>query len=317
MINGLRHEDARDALEALALDALDASERAAVMAHVAGCSVCQRELAALENAAAQLTFAVRPVPMSDVARDRVKGRLMKRVSGVRSETPRDVDAIKGRIPRHRPTGELEAELEAPGEKPFQILVPHPDAPPAHPERLHVSTQGAWWLAAAASLVAAVSLASLYQVTQERDALKTAFQAVSLDKSGSRQASDSLRATLAARDRVIANLTGPNVAVMTLASTGPNAPSARMFWNQAANAWTLVAHRLPKPLPGRTYQLWFVTTKQKISAGTFTSSASGDAMMQATYALPKDAQLAALAVTDEPEAGSAQPTTTPVLLALAR
>jgi Anti-sigma-K factor rskA. len=317
MSNGLRHEDAWNALEAIALDALDASERGAVMAHVAGCSVCQGELAALENAAAQLAFAVRPVPMSDAARDRVKSRLMKRVSVGRSETPRDNEVGRGRTPRHRPTAELEAELEVPGEKPFHILVPDPDAPLAHPARMHVSSQRAWWLAAAASLIAAVSLASLYQVTRERDALTTAFQAVSLDKSGSRQAAESLRATLAARDRVIANLTGPNVAVMTLASTGPNAPSARMFWNQSANAWTLVAHRLPKPLPGRTYQLWFVTTKQKISAGTFTSGANGDAMMQATYALPSDAKLAALAVTDEPEAGSPQPTTTPVLLALAR
>jgi hypothetical protein len=40
------------------------------------------------------------------------------------------------------------------------------------------------------------------------------------------------------------------------------------------------------------------------------------MYQATYALPKDAQLAAVAVTDEPEAGSAQPTTTPVIISVA-
>jgi anti-sigma-K factor RskA len=153
------------------------------------------------------------------------------------------------------------------------------------------------------------------VAQERDAAQTAFQAVSFDKSGSRQALDSLRANLADRDRVIANLTGPNVAVMTLASAGPNAPTARMFWNQSVNAWTFVAHNLPRPATGRTYQLWLVTTKQKISAGTFMPGANGDAMMRATYALPKDA-LAAVAVTDEPEAGSPQPTTTPVILGLA-
>ena len=314
MSNGLRHEEARNALEALALDALDASERAAVMAHVAGCPVCRFELTALEAAAAQLTYAVRPVPMTDAARDRVKNRLMNRVSGGRLDTPRDSEVVAGRIPHHRPTAELEAELEAPGAKPFHILVPHAGSEPAHHEVRHFTAQRAWWLAAAATLVAAVSLASLYQVTQERDAATTAFQVASSDKSGNRQVLDSLRARVADRDRIIANLTGPNVAVMTLASAGPNAPTGRMFWNQSVNAWTFVAHNLPAPAAGRTYQLWLVTAKQKISAGTFVPGANGEAMMQATYALSKDA-LAAVAVTDEPEAGSPQPTTTPVLVAV--
>ncbi len=315
MSNGMTHEEARNALEALALDALDASERAAVVAHVDGCAVCRYELTALENAAAQLTFAVRPVPMSDEQRDLVRGRLMSRVSGGRSETPRDNQAVAGRIPYHRPTTELEAELEAHGEKPFHILVPHATGETPHHEIVHFTASRAWWLAAAASVAAIVSLASLYQVTKERDAVTTAFQVASSDRSGNRQVLDSLRASVESRDRVIANLTGPDVAVMTLASAGPNAPTGRMFWNQSVNAWTFVAHNLPKPAPGRTYQLWLVTAKQKISAGTFMPGANGDAMIQATYALAKDA-LAAVAVTDEPEAGSAQPTTTPVIVGVA-
>ena len=86
----------------------------------------------------------------------------------------------------------------------------------------------------------------------------------------------------------------------------------MFWDQSVDAWTFVAHNLPKPKTGRTYQLWLVTATQKISAGTFMPGVNGDAVVRATYALPKDA-LAAVAVTDEPEAGSAQPTTVPVIV----
>ena len=315
MSNGLPHEEARNALEALALDALDASERAAVLAHVDGCSVCRHELAALQNTAAKLTYLVRPVPMSAVARDRVKERLMSRATAQRTGSHRDSDAVTARTSDPGPVSGKERDRDTPA-KPLQILVPHPDiAPPQH--SLPRSTgRGAWWFAAAATLVAAVSLASLYKVNEERGAAAMALKLASADNARSRGVVDSLRANLASRDRMIANLTGPDVAVMTLASTGPNPPSARMFWNQSANAWTLVVHHLPKPLPGRTYQLWFVTKNQKISAGTFASGANGDAVMQATYTLPKDAQLAALAVTDEPEAGSAQPTTTPVLLALA-
>lgn len=314
MSNGLPHEEARNALEALALDALDASERAAVMAHVDSCAVCRYELTALENAAAQLAYAVRPVPMPDAQRDRVRGRLMSRVSGARLEAPRESD-VSGRIAHHRPTAELEAELEAHGEKPFHILIPNAGHEPPHRDLVNFSTSRGWWFAAAASLVAAISLVSLYQMTKERDALRSAFQVVAVDRSGSRQQLDSLRNSIATRDRTIANLTGPDVAVMTLTSAGGAAPSARMFWNPSENAWTFVAHNLPKPAPGRAYQLWLMTAKEKISAGMFMPGANGDAMMQATYALPRNA-LSAVAVTDEPEAGSAQPTTTPVIVGLA-
>ena len=51
MSDDMTHETASEALEALALDALDASERERVLAHVVDCAECQRELAAFERAA--------------------------------------------------------------------------------------------------------------------------------------------------------------------------------------------------------------------------------------------------------------------------
>ena len=87
----------------------------------------------------------------------------------------------------------------------------------------------------------------------------------------------------------------------------------MFWDQRHDAWTFVAHQVPMPKAGRTYQLWLVTPTAKISAGTFAPTPDGEVMMQATYALPKDS-LAAVAVTDEPMGGSPEPTTQPFLVA---
>ena len=312
MSNGMAHEEAREALEALALDALSAPERAAVLAHVDGCAVCRHELAALESSATELAYAVRPLPMSDAQRDRVRGRLLQRAAAERADAIHAPPAlVLERVPPHRPTTELVTALDAHGEKPFHILIPHtPNEGLHHPT--HWTAARAWWLATAASIVAAVSVASLYQVTSERDSINAAYQLVAGDRSVGRAAADSLRAVVADRDRLVANLTGPQVAVMTLASSGTQAPSARMFWDQSVNAWTFVAHNLPKPKAGRTYQLWLVTAKLKISAGTFMPGANGDAVVRATYALPKNA-LAAVAVTDEPEAGSLQPTTTPVIV----
>ncbi len=282
-IAGMSHEQALQALEALALDALDADERVAVLAHVAGCAICQQEVIALQATAAQLAYAVTPVPMPAVQRDRIRARLVGRVL-----------ADRGHAPEVHPSANS------------VILVPHP-ATAAHAGR-HWLESKASWLAMAASLVAAVSLATLYQVTKERDTIREAYQFASSRTGGS----DSLRAALEDRDRLIANLTGPQVAVVTLTSGGIHAPSARMFWDQSVDAWTFVAHNLPVPKTGRAYQLWLVTAKDKINAGTFAPDAKGDAVVRATYNLPKDA-LAAVAVTDEPAAGSPQPTTTPIIV----
>lgn len=281
---GMAHEEARGSLEALALDALDTEERAGVAAHVARCVSCQQELDSLQATAAELAYAVRPVPMSNAQRDRIRARLVGRAAADRAPAP-----------------EFHASPST------RILVPHAVPESTHLPRHWLTTKTSWF-AMAASLVAVVSLTLLLQATKERDTLRGAYQMISVQTAQV----DSLRAAVLNRDRMIANLTGPQVAVVTLASAGVSAPSARMFWDQAVNAWTFVAHNLPRPKTGRTYQLWLVTAKSKINAGTFAPDSNGNAVVRATYALAKDA-LAAVAVTDEPMAGSPQPTTTPFIV----
>ena len=80
MSESMTHEQAREALEALALDALDTSERDAAMAHVADCTMCQSELAVLENTANELAYAAAPLPMTPEQRARIRSRLMARAS---------------------------------------------------------------------------------------------------------------------------------------------------------------------------------------------------------------------------------------------
>ncbi len=111
---------------------------------------------------------------------------------------------------------------------------------------------------------------------------------------------------------IAAITGPAVTVMELSSTGVNAPTARMFWDRATNRWTVFAHGLARPKAGRAYELWLVTADKKIPAGVFRPGDDGSAVFTATYAL-RPADLKAIAVTEEPEAGVSAPTGAIVLL----
>lgn len=295
MSEGMTHESAREALEALALDALDASERDAVMAHVATCATCQSELAALENTANELAYAASPLPMPPRQRDRIRARLLARAAADRASHDPRAAATPLRVePTHTTT-------------PADVT----------PLRPYVSTRRAFgpaaWMAMAAGVVAILGVGAFLNASRQRDALRDALIAARATNGAQLAALDSLRSAVTSKDRMLANLTGPQVAVMTLASTAKAPPTGMMFWDQRHDAWTFVAHRVPMPRTGRTYQLWLVTPSAKISAGTFMPSADGEVMMQATYAMPKDS-LAAVAVTEEPGGGSPQPTTTPMMVA---
>ena len=293
--DSMTHDEAREALGALSIDVLDEEHRSAVLAHAETCEECRAELDAMRRVGGELSFAVKPVEMNGGQRDRMRARLVARAAADRPHTAHE---------HHAPPS-------------FQILVPHGSEIPQH---MHLPRS--WmqspssWLAMVACAVAVASVTLLRQANTERDTIAAAYQlATSNERLSGAGTVDSLRALIDDRNKMISSLTGPHVAVVTLAANGSPSMSARMFWDQSLNEWTFIAHNLPRPRSGRTYQLWLVTANQKISAGTFTPTAAGDALVRATYSLPRTA-LAAVAVTDEPAEGSSQPTTTPFIVGTA-
>lgn len=173
---------------------------------------------------------------------------------------------------------------------------------ARPESARVARHSiAPWLAAAALAIAAVGLAT-YSLSTRRQ-----VAGLSGELAAAQRNVDSLRASLEARDRLLAGLISPRVRVVELAATGPKPPTARMFWDQASDTWTFVAHNLANAPTGRTYQLWLITPDQrKLSAGTFVPDSTGTAVVRAQYPLAADS-LFMVAVTDEPAGGVPQPT----------
>ena len=179
----------------------------------------------------------------------------------------------------------------------------------------VAWRRAEWMAIAASMLLVASVAALTYVLRDRQNLRAALTEQIAREHRATTAGDSLRLALMSRDSIIAGLTGRDVAMMTLTSTGTRTPMGHMFWDQTRNTWTLVAHDMPTLESGRAYQLWLVTSKGKISAGTFASNTSGDAMMRSTYPLSA-AELRAVAVTEEPAGGMPQPTGPMIMVAQA-
>lgn len=269
-MNDITHADAQLALPELALDALDGSERDVVLAHVRGCDDCQRELASLQEAMHSAAEAVPARQLEPARAAAMRERLVDR-----ARASRGLRIERGGAPTAQPV-----------------------RPAARPSR-----SVAQLVPLAAAVLLAVFGASQYSRSNR----------LSADLDAARSNADQLRLRVSENERELAQrtamidaLTGPGVQVMSLSASGVKQPMARMFWDQRTNRWTMVVHNMPKPAAGRTYQVWLVTASKKISAGTFEPSASGDAMMQAVYAL-SPSELKAVAVTEEPVGGMPQPT----------
>jgi anti-sigma-K factor RskA len=301
VMRDLTHEQASEMLAEAALDALPADEQAAVVAHAAACQECALALAALRDATAQLAYAVPSMADDAARRARVRTRLLARARADLAVA--DVDGVAAGSAAGRPEAQPPADASAggrgqgsaePGSRGVRIGRREP------PRSWTASPRTAWAVAGLIAVAAAVLVGVLYTRAAD-DALQIAHS----------RAADSLRIaqledSLSVQDSTLRELTGKQVSVMQLTSGAQRAPWAWMFWNHATNHWTFVAHNLPAPPAGRTYQLWLVTPKAKISAGTFTPHPDGSAALQATYAVPKDS-LRAIAVTEEPAGGVPQPT----------
>ena len=92
----------------------------------------------------------------------------------------------------------------------------------------------------------------------------------------------------------------------------NKPRGTYFVNPRAGVM-LIASNLPTLTPGRVYEMWVIPKGQSPRpAGVFRPDSSGSAVHLQTG--PVDiANTAAFAITEEPEAGSNAPTTTPFLV----
>ncbi|HMV31466.1 MAG TPA: anti-sigma factor, partial [Gemmatimonadales bacterium] len=163
-----------------------------------------------------------------------------------------------------------------------------------------------WLALAASLVALAGVSAAWFTS--RRALAGATAAVTALQ-------DSLRARdtqLALRESELNAILDPNVLLTRMGEPGTPRPVIQLFWNRKSNRLLLHAFQLAPAGHRRAYQLWFIPrTGAPIASITFNTEPSGHGLVQAVP-VPEGVELTAAAITEEPESGSAQPTT-PVLL----
>jgi anti-sigma-K factor RskA len=164
----------------------------------------------------------------------------------------------------------------------------------------------YWGALAASVVIAAGLG--WKSTQLRK-----------DMVALRETVASAQATLAERQRrleqreaTINSIFEPGVKLYQLTASGDPEPGVQLFWDQKRNTAIIHGFRLKQIPGGREYQLWFIKDGKAIPSVTFKPEPTGHAMVE-QIPVPIGGALNAAAITVEPEGGSQQPTSTPILV----
>lgn len=183
-------------------------------------------------------------------------------------------------------------------------------PPARsPATTARARRAPYWLAGTGFALAAALGLFMLDTRAERGTDRQTF--AEADRLRTR-ALDSLAKRLAEREANFAAITGARVSVVDVNDPRSRKPMGRLFWDQATDHWTFVAHNLPMPPKGRTYQLWLQIADQKVNCGTFMPDAQGAVEIHDRYkVLPGTLQM--VAVTEEPMGGMPQPTGPMVVL----
>jgi hypothetical protein len=278
----MTHEEVRDAMPLFVVDAADHETREALLAHLAGCAACREALREFQQAADALGQAV----------PQIRPRPELRV--------RTLAAIVG-TPQTRLVRDSGRPLVRAGEADTAPRATHLPVPESK------SSTWAPWLATAAALLAAVSIAGLWQTRGQLAEMRTTLAVYQARVADAERSAQTAQATLVAYRRQLDVMASDDLLFVSLAGVPPAAAAqARAFVSPSQNAIIFSARNLPALPSARVYQLWAIAGGQPISAGTFVPNSQGRFELVADVPALVE-RPAALAVTVEPEGGVPSPT----------
>lgn len=220
-------------------------------------------------------------------------------------------SLRNRV-QERLRAEAQASVSAPAPGPAAapaaapIATPAPVAPPAltvvRGEKPSRVMPIALALAFAASALIALRL-------------NEQVRALRVEVEDQRVASLRLRDQLSARERTLRTLTdaGRDLMLVRLVPGQVQGANLQLFWNVRSGHAVIFASGLKAITAERTYQLWMIRDGKPVSVALFRPDSTGSQLLNDIPMPSSTTGIAAFAVTEEPAAGSAQPTMTPFLV----
>lgn len=213
-----------------------------------------------------------------------------------------VDGLARVVPRREPSEMVRERVlrAARGDEPSRHKAA---APVLHDKR----PMGPWLAAAAAIILAVAGLAYSVSLQQRIVDMNSRLADAATRTTAAEQAIAAAERVAADAQQIASILTAPDLARIELGGQAV-APAARgrAFWSRSRGL-IFTAYNLPPPPPGRTYQLWVLTTPETpVSAGLISLDASGEARLVIDNP-PGVATAVAMAVTLEPAGGVPAPT----------
>lgn len=299
---------------AYAVDALPDDEREVFEQHLLACDACAQEVTELQATAARLSDAAFELPPPSL-RDRV----LAEIDATRQEPPLP-SRTEDDGPPAPPTGRVDADTDTDAD----VDVASTSAPAAvaaiadelgarRARRARIVT-AVTSVAAAVLAVAVGALAvTLASVRSELDAVSAELQAASADLAATSEqltlAEGQLRDLDGAPSLQVAELMTAED-VVTVAADGEDGLAGRLVASPDRGEGVFVATGWDKAPHEHTYEAWLVYGDGAVPAGLFDVDDEGRGFHPLTGDL---GEAVAVAVTIEPEGGSPEPTTTPILV----
>ena len=289
-----------DDAAAYAVGALDGAEQAAYEAHLAECGACRSDVRAYRELVPGLAANLVPPGGAATPPPALRARI---VNAARADAARQPEAAPG--------------------PPNMVLVPADQlrTPVAGLRRPPTQAPRRWpaalpWLTAAAAAVAAAVLGAGWANERElrlseRQQSVRALQRLAADVTRRTASIDSsLDAT---RDSVFAQNVAPDVRAARLTPTaiGPRGSAGWLLVDAGHGTAVLAATALPLPQPGRIYQAWALRPgAPPASLGFLLPDEKG--RVRVTMRMPDPRAVQVIAITEEPDGGSPQPTVPPMM-----
>jgi anti-sigma-K factor RskA len=164
----------------------------------------------------------------------------------------------------------------------------------------------WWTALEWA-AAAAAVAMILLLLRQNTGLRQRVAALEANSTGQQK-------QLLQANELIATLTSADAVHFTLvAGRTPPQPQGKAIYLRSTSTLVFLASNMPELPPQKTYELWLIPTSgAPIPAGLFRPDTHGSAAI-IKPPLPTGVEAKTFAITVEPGAGSAAPTSTPIMV----